>query len=290
MGIDKALVDHKVALLFSEFPPNMARRWFPAAAACRAVATATPQRVVLGVAALVVVACGVLLLLRPFRQHLITRSPWTTIITTTTQSVFVEHGLTMPADRLQALVHTLTNGTHTARNRTAACKHMHMHARSQAQSSLPTPLQHALTAYAEHHAAATGDRAALVEDLLRAVVTMASAKHRYLYVDLSASGLGNRLNTVISAFLYALLTHRVLLLSTPEFDWDDLFCQPFPGGDWVWPAAVQWENMTAWQRDHNYGHRLLAVAGADWAALEKLITEELPSYDLEAPIIKYWGA
>lgn len=248
----------------------MSRRW---AAACRA-------------AVLVVVACGVLLLLRPFRHHLTTRPSWTTIITTTTQSVFVEHGLTVPADRLQALVRTLTNGTDTARNRTAACKHMH--ARSLA--SLPTPLQHALTAYAEHHAAATGNRAALIEDLLRAVVTMASAKHRYLYVDLSASGLGNRLNTVISAFLYAVLTHRVLLLSTPEFDWDDLFCQPFPGGDWVWPATVQWENMTTWQRDHNYGHRLLAVAGADWAALERLVTEELPSYDLEAPIIKYWGA
>ncbi|CAO2042477.1 unnamed protein product [Urochloa humidicola] len=49
-------------------------------------------------------------------------------------------------------------------------------------------------------------------------------------------GLGNRILTITSGFLYALLTNRVLLLHSSGGALDDLFCEPFPGGStWILP-------------------------------------------------------
>ncbi|KQJ82878.1 probable fucosyltransferase 7 [Brachypodium distachyon] len=48
-------------------------------------------------------------------------------------------------------------------------------------------------------------------------------------------GLGNRILSIASAFLYALLTDRVLLLHPHGDDLGDLFCEPFPGSTWVLP-------------------------------------------------------
>lgn len=53
-------------------------------------------------------------------------------------------------------------------------------------------------------------------------------------VWISFSGLGNRILTVASAFLYALLTNRVLLVDRGK-DMDDLFCEPFPERSWLLP-------------------------------------------------------
>ncbi|XP_072992055.1 galactoside 2-alpha-L-fucosyltransferase-like [Typha latifolia] len=50
------------------------------------------------------------------------------------------------------------------------------------------------------------------------------------------NGLGNRMLTITSAFLYALLTNRVLLIHQTD-DLADLFCEPFPGTTWVLPSA-----------------------------------------------------
>ncbi|CAL5043883.1 unnamed protein product [Urochloa decumbens] len=53
-------------------------------------------------------------------------------------------------------------------------------------------------------------------------------------VWLPLQGLGNRMLSVVSTFLYALLTGRVLLVhETPEME--ALFCEPFPGTSWVLP-------------------------------------------------------
>ncbi|KAJ4817603.1 fucosyltransferase 2 [Rhynchospora pubera] len=49
------------------------------------------------------------------------------------------------------------------------------------------------------------------------------------------NGLGNRMMTIASAFVYALLTNRVLLLHITE-DMLDLFCEPFPDSTWVLPS------------------------------------------------------
>ncbi|KAL4398648.1 hypothetical protein HN51_003255 [Arachis hypogaea] len=53
-------------------------------------------------------------------------------------------------------------------------------------------------------------------------------------VWISFSGLGNRILTLASTFLYALLTDRVLLVD-PGVDMVDLFCEPFPEVSWFLP-------------------------------------------------------
>ncbi|KAK7362381.1 hypothetical protein VNO77_04492 [Canavalia gladiata] len=54
-------------------------------------------------------------------------------------------------------------------------------------------------------------------------------------VWISFSGLGNKILTVASAFLYAILTNRVLLVD-PGKDMPDLFCEPFPEKSWFLPT------------------------------------------------------
>lgn len=53
-------------------------------------------------------------------------------------------------------------------------------------------------------------------------------------VWISYSGLGNRILTLASAFLYALVTDRVLLVDRGK-DIADLFCEPFPEASWLLP-------------------------------------------------------
>lgn len=63
--------------------------------------------------------------------------------------------------------------------------------------------------------------------------TVGSTDCKYI-VWVSFSGLGNRILTLASAFLYALLTDRVLLVDGGK-DNADLFCEPFPGTSWLLP-------------------------------------------------------
>ncbi|CAM0913842.1 unnamed protein product [Alopecurus aequalis] len=76
-------------------------------------------------------------------------------------------------------------------------------------------------------------------------------------VLLSYRGLGNRILATISAFLYAMLTNRVLLVDRGA-SLPDIFCEPFPGTTWLLPldfplegykdlwesAAESYENVT----------------------------------------------
>ncbi|KAF0890303.1 hypothetical protein E2562_002715 [Oryza meyeriana var. granulata] len=64
----------------------------------------------------------------------------------------------------------------------------------------------------------------------------APSECRYL-VWTPLEGLGNRMLTLTSAFLYALLTDRVLLFHHPGDDLKDLFCEPFPGSTWTLPEG-----------------------------------------------------
>ncbi|OMO52876.1 Xyloglucan fucosyltransferase [Corchorus olitorius] len=61
-------------------------------------------------------------------------------------------------------------------------------------------------------------------------------------VWISFSGLGNRILTLASAFLYALLTNRVLLVD-PGTDMVDLFCEPFPEVSWFLPSDFPLKNQ-----------------------------------------------
>ncbi|XP_010527934.1 PREDICTED: galactoside 2-alpha-L-fucosyltransferase-like [Tarenaya hassleriana] len=72
-----------------------------------------------------------------------------------------------------------------------------------------------------------------LEQLDHEQVTTASGECKYV-VWVSFSGLGNRILSLASVFLYALLTDRVLLVDRGK-DLDDIFCEPFPGASWLLP-------------------------------------------------------
>lgn len=71
-----------------------------------------------------------------------------------------------------------------------------------------------------------------VKDLRSGHFTKSSTCKYVIWI--SFSGLGNRILTLASAFLYALLTNRVLLVD-PGADMIDLFCEPFPDVSWFLP-------------------------------------------------------
>lgn len=66
------------------------------------------------------------------------------------------------------------------------------------------------------------------------IINSADSECKYV-VWISFSGLGNRILTLASAFLYAILTNRVLLVD-PGKDMPDLFCEPFPETSWFLPT------------------------------------------------------
>ncbi|KAM7269330.1 hypothetical protein ACFE04_024827 [Oxalis oulophora] len=64
---------------------------------------------------------------------------------------------------------------------------------------------------------------------------------KYL-VWVSFSGLGNRILSLTSAFLYAFITNRVLLVDRGK-DVPDLFCEPFPESSWLLPVDFPLTNQ-----------------------------------------------
>ncbi|XP_028782567.1 galactoside 2-alpha-L-fucosyltransferase-like [Neltuma alba] len=62
---------------------------------------------------------------------------------------------------------------------------------------------------------------------------VAATKCKYL-VWTAANGLGNRMITLAAAFLYAIITDRVLLVRFGS-DMVGLFCEPFPNSSWLLP-------------------------------------------------------
>lgn len=71
------------------------------------------------------------------------------------------------------------------------------------------------------------------------------------------NGLGNRMLTIASAFLYAVLTNRVLLIHQTE-DMVDLFCNPFPDSSWILPGNFPIKNLTKLKQgsEISYGNML----------------------------------
>uniref|UniRef100_A0A0E0CRV8 Fucosyltransferase n=1 Tax=Oryza meridionalis TaxID=40149 RepID=A0A0E0CRV8_9ORYZ len=77
-------------------------------------------------------------------------------------------------------------------------------------------------------------------------------------VSISYRGLGNRILAAASAFLYAVLTGRVLLVD-PSNEMDELLCEPFPGTTWLlprdFPLASSYANFSA-DTAESYGNML----------------------------------
>ncbi|KAF7100177.1 hypothetical protein CFC21_101716 [Triticum aestivum] len=71
------------------------------------------------------------------------------------------------------------------------------------------------------------------------------------------NGLGNRMLSLLSTFLYALLTGRVLLVHSTD-DFTDLFCEPFPGGTWALPPDFPVADMSRLgaRSNESYGNLL----------------------------------
>ncbi|CAL1377062.1 unnamed protein product [Linum trigynum] len=71
-------------------------------------------------------------------------------------------------------------------------------------------------------------------------------------------GIGNRIVSLASTFLYALLTDRVLLTDLGE-DMAGLFCEPFRGSSWVLPLEFPLKNLfrrNAFRFAHSVGSAL----------------------------------
>ncbi|XP_048530503.1 galactoside 2-alpha-L-fucosyltransferase-like [Triticum urartu] len=66
--------------------------------------------------------------------------------------------------------------------------------------------------------------------------SMGLVECRYLVWAPTSGHIGDRVLSIASAFLYALLTRRVLLLQLAD-DMAGLFCEPFPGATWELPAG-----------------------------------------------------
>uniref|UniRef100_A0A0D9VER3 Fucosyltransferase n=1 Tax=Leersia perrieri TaxID=77586 RepID=A0A0D9VER3_9ORYZ len=77
-----------------------------------------------------------------------------------------------------------------------------------------------------HSSSSSGDAAADSGEECRYVVSISYRR-----------GLGNRILAVVSAFLYAVLTSRALLVAPYDGDLADLFCEPFPSATWLLPDA-----------------------------------------------------
>ena len=99
-----------------------------------------------------------------------------------------------------------------------------------------------------------------------------STKCKYV-VWISYSGLGNRVLTLTSTFLYALLTNRVLLVDQ-GMDMADLFCEPFPEKSWVLPVDFPLKEtfkILSQKFPHSYGNMLKKN-------ISNTSTVSLPSY------------
>ncbi|KAL6635183.1 hypothetical protein ACP70R_027854 [Stipagrostis hirtigluma subsp. patula] len=92
------------------------------------------------------------------------------------------------------------------------------------------------------------------------------------------NGLGNRMLSLASTFLYALLTDRVLLVHAPP-EFDGLFCEPFPGSSWALPAGFPITDFagifTMWSPA---SYKNMRQAGAISDDHRNVTAEGLPAY------------
>ncbi|RRT48421.1 hypothetical protein BHE74_00052261 [Ensete ventricosum] len=95
---------------------------------------------------------------------------------------------------------------------------------------------------------------------------------------ISYSGLGNKMLSIASAFLYALLTNRVLFIDR-GFDMADLFCEPFPESSWLLPLDFPINELDSFdaKTHRGYGNMLKdkVISNSDDGGTS---THSLPAY------------
>ena len=77
---------------------------------------------------------------------------------------------------------------------------------------------------------------------------------RFAVWIMNGNGPGNRIVSLVSSFVYALVTNRVLLLS-PGNQIDMLLCEPFPATSWLLPDQVSfdWESIAHSNSTRRFG-------------------------------------
>ncbi|WVZ82002.1 hypothetical protein U9M48_029319, partial [Paspalum notatum var. saurae] len=119
-------------------------------------------------------------------------------------------------------------------------------------------LQHKLREYeARHRKCAPGTPLyAMSTERLRSGRRGTEAMECNYLVWLPFEGLGNRMLSLLSTFVYALLTGRVVLVHSPRAaaDFAGLFCEPFPNTTWVLPPDFPVANLSrlGWSPDQAY--------------------------------------
>jgi len=96
-------------------------------------------------------------------------------------------------------------------------------------------------------------------------------RNKYLYLELNSSGLGNRVHSILSGFLLALLTKRILLIHSNDYDFNDIFCQPFPESNWIWPTTVKWSSIEKMD-ESILNWKTAMIHGADMETIQLLLT------------------
>ncbi|PUZ77769.1 hypothetical protein GQ55_1G400300 [Panicum hallii var. hallii] len=92
------------------------------------------------------------------------------------------------------------------------------------------------------------------------------------------NGLGNRMLSLASTFLYALLTDRVLLVHAPQ-EFDGLFCEPFPGSSWALPAGFPITDFAGiFTMGSPTSYKNMRQAGAVSRDHRNVTAESLPAY------------
>ena len=111
-------------------------------------------------------------------------------------------------------------------------------------------LRGVLRKYEEMHKQATNN-----ENIVEAFHE-GNIKNKYLYIEEGTSGLGNRLISILSAFLFALLTNRVILIKSMDYDFNLILCQPFHNSSWIMPEGVDMKKVKGQNivGDHASGH------------------------------------
>lgn len=100
------------------------------------------------------------------------------------------------------------------------------------------------------------------------------------------AGLGNRILSLVSVFLYALLTDRFMLVDQ-RYGISDLFCEPFPGTSWLLPLDFPLTNQLDrfnWHSPRSYGNMLKHHVINNYST-----TERFPSY-LYLHLVYNYGA
>lgn len=119
----------------------------------------------------------------------------------------------------------------------ATCRHRWTKYLEQNQSLRNRPLEDALKRYVRLHDKHLRDIS--VEAAMNISLTSNQNKIRYLVWFPASEDIAGQLLSLVSAYLFALLTDRVLLVDLPADEMEHVICQPFPRSSWYLPESIK---------------------------------------------------